>query len=169
MQDCKNVRKDGVRLQVGAPLSLSSGTERTLTGRAGSWHTEDLAGQNSQFRIRITMWNWGDLYIYTVVFVRYTIRISRWPRYSLCGDKSSTSSTDSTPLGVGTNLVTPSPLASTLTSSLLLNLPARPTQTIRLQLVLNSAARTVTKTPTSILKSLHWLKIWLAGHPIAIT
>jgi len=46
----------------------------------------------------------------------------------------------------------------------LLNLPARSTQTIRLQLVLNSAARAVTKTTkfhhiTSILKSLHWLKI----------
>jgi len=23
--------------------------------------TKDLAGQNSQFRIRITVWNWGDL------------------------------------------------------------------------------------------------------------
>ena len=47
-------------------------------------------------------------------------------------------------------------------NSLLLNLPA--TQTNRLQLVLNSAARAVTKTPkfhhiTPILKSLHWLKI----------
>jgi hypothetical protein len=47
-------------------------------------------------------------------------------------------------------------------NSLLLDLPA--TQTNRLQLVLNSAARAVTKTPkfhhiTPILKSLHWLKI----------
>jgi len=47
-------------------------------------------------------------------------------------------------------------------NSLLLNLPA--TQTNRRQLVLNSAACTVTKTPkfhriTPILKSLHWLKI----------
>jgi len=47
-------------------------------------------------------------------------------------------------------------------NSLLLNLPA--TQTNRLQLVLNSDARAVTKTPklhhsTPILKSLHWLKI----------
>jgi len=47
-------------------------------------------------------------------------------------------------------------------NSLLLNLSA--TQTNRLQLVLNSAARAVTKTPkfhhiTPILKSLHWLKI----------
>jgi len=47
-------------------------------------------------------------------------------------------------------------------NSLLLNLYA--TQTNRLQLVLNSAARAVTKTPkfhhiTPILKSLHWLKI----------
>ena len=47
-------------------------------------------------------------------------------------------------------------------NSLLLNLPA--TQTDRLQLVLNSAARAVTKTPkvhhiTPIFKSLHWLKI----------
>ena len=47
-------------------------------------------------------------------------------------------------------------------NSLLLNLPA--TQTNRLQLVLNSAARAVTKAPkfhhiTPILKSLHWLKI----------
>ena len=47
-------------------------------------------------------------------------------------------------------------------NSLLLNLPT--TQTNRLQLVLNSAARAVTKTPefhhiTPILKSLHWLKI----------
>jgi len=47
-------------------------------------------------------------------------------------------------------------------NSLLLNLPA--TQTNRLQLVLNYAARAVTKTPkfhhiTPILKSLHWLKI----------
>jgi len=47
-------------------------------------------------------------------------------------------------------------------NSLLLNLPA--SQTNRLQLVLNSAARSVTKTPkfhriTPILKSLHWLKI----------
>jgi len=47
-------------------------------------------------------------------------------------------------------------------NSLLLNLTA--TQTIRLQLVLNSAARTFTKTPkfhhiTPILESLHWLKI----------
>jgi len=47
-------------------------------------------------------------------------------------------------------------------NSLLLNLPA--TQTNCLQLVLNSAARVVTKAPkfhhiTSILKSLHWLKI----------
>ena len=47
-------------------------------------------------------------------------------------------------------------------NSLLLNLPA--TQTNRLQLVLNSAASAVTKTPkfhhiTPILKSLHWLKI----------
>jgi len=46
-------------------------------------------------------------------------------------------------------------------NSLLLNLPA--TQTNRLQLVRNSAARAVTKTPTfdhitPILKSLHWLK-----------
>ena len=46
--------------------------------------------------------------------------------------------------------------------SLLLNLPV--IQTNRLQLVLNSAARAVTKTPkfhhiTPILKSLHWLKI----------
>jgi len=46
--------------------------------------------------------------------------------------------------------------------TLLLNLPA--TQTNRLQLVLNSATRAVTKTPkfhhiTPILKSLHWLKI----------
>ena len=45
---------------------------------------------------------------------------------------------------------------------LLLNLPS--TQTHRLQLVLNSAARTVTKTPkfhhiTPILESLHWLNI----------
>jgi len=45
---------------------------------------------------------------------------------------------------------------------LLLNLPA--TQTNLLQLVLNSAARAVTKTPkfhliAPILKSLHWLKI----------
>jgi len=45
---------------------------------------------------------------------------------------------------------------------LLLNLPA--TQTNRLQLVLNSAARFVTQTPnfhhiTPSLKSLHWLKI----------
>jgi len=45
-------------------------------------------------------------------------------------------------------------------NSLLFNLPA--TQTVRLQLVLNSAARAVTKTPkfhhiTPILKSLHWL------------
>ena len=47
-------------------------------------------------------------------------------------------------------------------NSLLLNLPS--TQTHRLQLVLNSAARAVTKTPkfhhiTPILKSLHWLNI----------
>jgi len=47
-------------------------------------------------------------------------------------------------------------------NSLLLNLPA--TQTNRLQLVINSAARAVTKTPnfhhiTPILKYLHWLKI----------
>ena len=47
-------------------------------------------------------------------------------------------------------------------NSLLLNLPA--TQTNSLQLVLNSAARAVTRTPkfnhvTPILKSLHWLKI----------
>jgi hypothetical protein len=47
-------------------------------------------------------------------------------------------------------------------NSLLLNLPA--TQTNRLQLVLNSAARAVTKTSkfhhiTPILKTLHWLKI----------
>jgi len=47
-------------------------------------------------------------------------------------------------------------------NSLLLNLLT--TQTNRLQLVLNSAARAVTKTPkfqhiTPILKSLHWLKI----------
>jgi HEPN domain-containing protein len=47
-------------------------------------------------------------------------------------------------------------------NSILLNLPA--SQTNRLQLVLNSAARAVTKTPkyhhiTPILKSLHWLKI----------
>jgi len=47
-------------------------------------------------------------------------------------------------------------------NSLLLNIPA--TQTNRLQLVLNSAARAVTRTPKfyhiiSILKSLHWLKI----------
>jgi len=50
-------------------------------------------------------------------------------------------------------------------NSLLLNLPA--TQTNRLQLVLNSAARAVTKTPqlhyiihiTPILKSLHWREI----------
>jgi len=47
-------------------------------------------------------------------------------------------------------------------NSLLLNLPA--TQMNRLQLVLNSAARAVTKTTkfhhiTSILTSLHWLKI----------
>jgi hypothetical protein len=47
-------------------------------------------------------------------------------------------------------------------NSLLLNLPA--TQTNRLQLVLNSAARAVTKTLkfhhiTPILKSLHWLTI----------
>ena len=47
-------------------------------------------------------------------------------------------------------------------NSLLLNLPA--TQTNRLQLVLNSAARAVTKTHefhhiAPILKSLHWLKI----------
>jgi len=47
-------------------------------------------------------------------------------------------------------------------NSLLLNLTA--TQTNRLQLVLNSAARAVTKTPkfhhiTPILKSLYWLKI----------
>jgi len=47
-------------------------------------------------------------------------------------------------------------------NSLLLNLPT--TQTNRLQLVLNSAARIVTKTPkfhhiTSILKSLNWLKM----------
>jgi hypothetical protein len=47
-------------------------------------------------------------------------------------------------------------------NSLLLNLPS--TQTHRLQLVLNSAARAVTKTPkfhhiTPILKSLHWLSI----------
>jgi len=53
-------------------------------------------------------------------------------------------------------------LASSSTLSLLLNLPA--TQTNRLQLVLNSVARAVTKTPkflhiTPILKSLHWLKI----------
>ena len=47
-------------------------------------------------------------------------------------------------------------------NSLLLNLPS--TQTKRLQLVLNAAARAVTKTPkfhhiSPILKSLHWLKI----------
>ena len=47
-------------------------------------------------------------------------------------------------------------------ATLLLNLPAP--QTNRLQLVLNSAARAVTKTPkfhhiTPILKFLHWLKI----------
>jgi len=47
-------------------------------------------------------------------------------------------------------------------NSLLLNLPA--TQTNRLQLVFNSPARAVTKTPkfhhiTPILKSVHWLKI----------
>ena len=47
-------------------------------------------------------------------------------------------------------------------NSLLLNLPSA--QTNRLQLVLNSAARAVTKTPkfhhiTPILKSLHWLNI----------
>ena len=47
-------------------------------------------------------------------------------------------------------------------NSLLLNLPAA--QTNHLQLVLNSAARAVTKTPkfhhvTRILESLHWLKI----------
>ena len=47
-------------------------------------------------------------------------------------------------------------------NSLLLNLPV--TQTNRLQLVLNSAARAVNKTPefhhiTPILKSLHWLNI----------
>ena len=47
-------------------------------------------------------------------------------------------------------------------NSLILNLPA--TLTNCLQLVLNSAARAVTKTPkfhhvTPILKSLHWLKI----------
>jgi len=47
-------------------------------------------------------------------------------------------------------------------NSLLLKLPA--TQTILLQLLLNSVARAVTKTPkfhhiTPILKSLHWLKI----------
>jgi len=47
-------------------------------------------------------------------------------------------------------------------NSLFLNLPA--TQTNRLQLVLNAAARAVTKTPklhhiSPILKSLHWLKI----------
>jgi len=47
-------------------------------------------------------------------------------------------------------------------NSLLLNLPT--TQTNRLQLILNSAARAVTKTPkfhhiTPILKSLHWLTI----------
>jgi hypothetical protein len=47
-------------------------------------------------------------------------------------------------------------------NSLFLNLPA--TQTHRLQLILNSAARAVTKTPkfhhiTPILKSLHWLTI----------
>jgi hypothetical protein len=47
-------------------------------------------------------------------------------------------------------------------NSLLLNLPS--TQTNRLQLVLNAAARAVTKTPrlhhiSPILKSLHWLKI----------
>ena len=45
-----------------------------------------------------------------------------------------------------------------------MTLPSHATQTNRLQLVLNSAARAVTKTPkfhhiTSILKSLHWLKI----------
>ena len=50
----------------------------------------------------------------------------------------------------------------TIATPYLLNLPA--TQTNRLQLVLNSAARAVTKTPkfhhiTPILKSLHWLKI----------
>jgi len=49
-------------------------------------------------------------------------------------------------------------------NSLLLNLPA--TQTNHLQLVLNAAARAVTKTRkfhhiTHILKSLHWLKIGL--------
>jgi len=47
-----------------------------------------------------------------------------------------------------------------VTRSLLLNLPA--TEANRLQLVLNSAARAVTKTPkfhriTAILKYLHWL------------
>ena len=47
-------------------------------------------------------------------------------------------------------------------NSLFLNLPA--TQTNRLQLVLNAAARAVTKTPkfnhiSPILKSLHWLKV----------
>lgn len=47
-------------------------------------------------------------------------------------------------------------------NSLFLNLPA--SQTNRLQLVLNAAARAVTKTPkfhhiSPILKSLHWLKI----------
>ena len=47
-------------------------------------------------------------------------------------------------------------------NSLLLNLPS--TQTKRLQLVLNAAARAVTKPPkfhhiSPILKSLHWLKI----------
>ena len=47
-------------------------------------------------------------------------------------------------------------------NSLLLNLPS--TQTKRLQLVINSAARAVTKSPkfhhiTPILKSLHWLNI----------
>ncbi len=53
-------------------------------------------------------------------------------------------------------------LKLTIATLYLLNLPA--TQTYRLQLVLNSAARAFTKTPkfhhiTPILKSLHWLKI----------
>jgi len=78
-----------------------------------------------------------------------------------CSNTNSTTIDQTTAWTIATSLIH-SKIDYNYCNSLLLSLPA--TQMHLLQLVLNSAARAVTKTPefhhiTPILKSLHWLKI----------